>query len=208
LSVLEQEYVNDRRGPVVKELIKAWDSFDREVYASRVLSQTWQNSRDLRLERLPSLEGVQYFTNISRLTLYECPQVSDLSPLAKMLQLTYLFMSRFPQVSDLSPLANLPQLSELTLYQCPQVSDLSPLARLPQLQVLALYHCPGISDLSPLAELNSLKELKLEQNMYDQVFIPQGMKEKITRVSEVRDQYGQSYMVEQKYYETEKKKRS
>jgi len=47
------------------------------------------------------------------------------------------------QVSDLSPLANLTQLTSLTLRNCAQVSDLSALAGLNSLRELELF---GISN--------------------------------------------------------------
>ena len=183
LDVLEG-YTNDAHKLVVKELLRGWDSFDRETYARRVLSPAWRNNKELRLVRPTSLEGLQHLTNISYLILYECPQVKDLSPLASLTQLSHLFLSHCSQVSDLSPLANLIQLSELGLYDCPQVSDLSPLANLTRLLVIQLYHCSRLTDLSPLARLDSLKKLCLVHPVNLQLFIPQSMKEKVTIIVE------------------------
>jgi hypothetical protein len=183
LNVLEG-YANATHNMVVKELIRGWDSFDREAYAKRILSHTWRNEKELSLERLPSLEGIQYFTNIARLTLLGCPQVVDLSPLAHLPQLSRLFLSLCPRVHDLSPIGNLTQMTELGLYNCSLVSDLSPLASLSQLLVLELYHCPRVTDLSPLAELVNLKKIYLIHPINLPLFIPQSLEGKIEFVVE------------------------
>jgi AAA+ ATPase superfamily predicted ATPase len=154
-------YADDTRSIVVSELVRAWDFFDRQIYAEYILSLTFQNTTSLRLERLPSLIGIPIFTSLTSLTLSNCLHVSDLSPLANLSQLTSLTLSNCPQVSDLSPLANLSQLTSLTLSNCPQVSDLSPLANLSQLASLDLSSCEQVSDLTSLAGLSNLKMLDL-----------------------------------------------
>ena len=53
-------YASDERGIVVKELVKAWDAFDRGDYARRVLSPMLQMKPNTYLERLSSLDGSQY----------------------------------------------------------------------------------------------------------------------------------------------------
>jgi len=167
LEMLEK-YANDTRSTVTNELLRAWDSFDRETFARRVLSQTFRNRPGLYLEHLSSLHAIQYFTStkLTSLTLSNCSQVRDLTPLANLTQLTSLTLRDCAQVSDLSPLANLTQLTSLTLRDCAQVSDLSPLANLTQLTSLNLRNCAQVSDLSPLANLT---QLTLTLWGYDQV---------------------------------------
>jgi len=156
-----EEYANDSREAVVNELLKAWDSFDRETYARRVLSRTFRDTSRLRLERLPSVDGIQYFTNLTELDLAGCEQISDLSPLASLTQLKRLDLAGCKQISNLGPLASLTQLTELDLVDCEQVSDLGPLASLTQLIELDLTGCKQINDLSPLASLTQLAKLYL-----------------------------------------------
>ena len=84
--------------------------------------------------------------------------VSDVSPLANLTQLTWLYLNR-TAVSDVSPLAGLTQLTELELYRT-AVSDVSPLAGLTQLTELELGFT-AVSDVSPLANLTQLTSLLL-----------------------------------------------
>lgn len=73
------------------------------------------------------------------LNLWGCKQLSDLSPLAGLAQLTSLNLGSCEQLSDLSPLSRLTQLTRLSLDCCEQLSDLSPLSRLIQLTNLSLW---------------------------------------------------------------------
>src|SRR5262249_22252485 len=68
------------------------------------------------------------------------------------------------QLSDLSPLASLAQLTTLYLWNCPQLSDLSPLASLTQLTLLDLRNCKQVSGITPLAGLSHLTTLDLRGN--------------------------------------------
>jgi len=160
LDMLEG-YANDDREGVISELLRAWDAFDRETYARRILSQTLRNKTSLPLEHLPSLDGMQYFTNLTQLDLSGCAQVNDLTPLAGLTSLIKLDLSGCAQVSDLTPLAGLTSLTWLNLSGCAQVSDLTPLAGLTSLTWLNLGHCAQVRDLAPLAGLTSLTTLDL-----------------------------------------------
>ncbi|WP_125583085.1 MucBP domain-containing protein [Levilactobacillus cerevisiae] len=81
-----------------------------------------------------SLEGLQYATNLSRLTLMGLPQrgegpiyggITDISPLSGLTKLTYLDLS-FNSVSDISPIANLKNITFLQLHYN-KISDFSSL---------------------------------------------------------------------------------
>jgi NACHT domain/Leucine Rich repeats (2 copies)/Leucine Rich repeat len=153
-----KEYATDTRSTVVDELLKGWDSFDRESYAKNILLQTLQQEYRWLPDRLSSLEGFQYFTSLTTLNLSGCQQVSNLTPLAHLIHLTSLNLSGCQQVSDLSPLAHLIHLTSLNLFGCQQVNDLSPLAYLTN---LSLSWCKQLSDLTPLAHLTYLTSLDL-----------------------------------------------
>ena len=89
--------------------------------------------------------------------------ISDLTGLEHATKLGYLRLGG-NQISDLSPLAGLTNLSsELDLHDN-AISDLSPLAGQVNLEVLVL-HGNQVSDLSPLASLNSLRFLDLDRNL-------------------------------------------
>lgn len=88
----------------------------------------------LRGLNIESVDGLDYFPNVTRLTLDGCTGVTRLDSLAKMTGLQYLTISNM-SVSDLSPLAGLTDLIELAVGSCP-VTDISPLANLPKLENL------------------------------------------------------------------------
>lgn len=157
LEMLER-YANNASPTIVDELLNAWDSFERETYARQVLSHALQNSSDLSLENLPSLDGFQYFTNLTELHLSGCVEVSDLSPLKNLTQLTKLHLSDCSAVTDLSPLAALTELMELHLTGCAEVRDLSSLEGLTRLKVQNLSGCSHLSafDLLSLTQLERL----------------------------------------------------
>ena len=123
------------------------------------------------MEGLPSLEaqnrgikdltGLQFATNLRSLFLGEWwhgtgNQISDLSPIAGLINLQKLWISNNP-ISDLTPVSGLTNLTDLVLNKT-LVSDLSPVSGLTSLTRLS----PGgsyISDLSPIAGLINLEDL-------------------------------------------------
>ena len=116
---------------------------------------------DVRNRDIQDLTGLQFATNLSYLNLGSWGskgnnQVSDLSPLAGLINLQKLFLDR-NQVSDLSPLSGLTNLHELLIISNP-VPDISPLRGLKNLKRLWMDRT-FVSDLSPLRGLINLVEL-------------------------------------------------
>ena len=114
--------------------------------------------RDIR-----DLTGLQFATNLRWLNLTVNP-ISDLSPIAGLINLRYLHFGRSNsepndgvRVSDLSPIAGLINLEKLHV-DTTNVSDLSPIAGLIKLEWLH-FDVSNISDLSPLAGLINLKRM-------------------------------------------------
>ncbi len=95
---------------------------------------------------MKSLEGMQYLSNLSILTLIKNP-ISDLTPLANLTDIIYLSMA-FTNVTDLTPLSNLTNLDTLIVTHS-SVSDLTPLVNLTKLTYLDLGY-NEITDLRPL----------------------------------------------------------
>ena len=108
------------------------------------------------------MTGLQFATNLEWLNLGEGwkegkgNQISDLSPIAGLINLRHLGFDRNP-VSDLSPLAGLINLEGLA-FSFANVSDLLPLAGLINLESL-WFVGNNVSDLSPLAGLINLKKI-------------------------------------------------
>ena len=111
---------------------------------------------------ITDLRGIEFAINLTRLNLY-VNKISDLSPLARLTNLTDLTLSDNFGLSDLSPLAGLTNLTRLNIGATFDLSDLSPLAGLTNLESLSLY-INKISDLSPLAGLTNLRYLNLRSN--------------------------------------------
>lgn len=161
LDMLEEEYANDSREPVINELVRAWDSFDRKVYARRVLSHTFRNKSNLHMERPSSLDGLQYLSRLTVLHLNNCAHLSDLTPLASLPRLTVLYLSDCTQFMGVTPLGSLTTLARLSLPNCDRLSDVTALASLTRLTELNLSGCTQLSDVTPLAALTNLTELNL-----------------------------------------------
>ena len=113
------------------------------------------NSNDI--SDLTPLAGL---TNLTHLTLTRTG-VSDLAPLAGLTNLTRLFLGD-NSIVDLTPLAGLTNLTDLWLWRN-DLSDLRPLAGLTNLTRLELSSA-DVSDLPPLAGLTNLTELRLGDN--------------------------------------------
>ena len=127
---------------------------------------------DGRNAKISDLTGLELATNLMRLYLNEedveaeeryinSNSVSDLSPLAELINLTQLWLND-NSISDISPLTGLTNLTHLGLHNN-SISDISPLAGLTNLTELDLWN-NSISDISPLTELTNLTELDLWNN--------------------------------------------
>ena len=130
---------------------------------------------------IQDLTGLQFATNLQLLRIGNWEtgnQVSDISPLAGLINLRELWLSHNP-ISDISHLKGLKNLTRLHLHNTQtvdlssitglinlqrldishtNVSDISPIARLINLQRFD-FHGSSISDISPLASLINLKKI-------------------------------------------------
>ncbi|MCL1919011.1 MAG: leucine-rich repeat domain-containing protein [Peptococcaceae bacterium] len=97
-------------------------------------------------------------TNLEELWLTNNPNLSDITSLQEMTQLTILFL-RGTQVKDLTPLKSLNQLTVLYL-SCTPIEDITPLASLTNMTTLSLMDTK-ISDITPLQALSKLTILYL-----------------------------------------------
>ncbi|BDR52275.1 hypothetical protein KIM372_01820 [Bombiscardovia nodaiensis] len=115
----------------------------------------------LKSKNIVSVEGLQYFTKLKNLSL-DGNQITDLSPLTNMPELSILYASGNPIVS-LGTLSN-PNLTELALQDC-TLMNVSSIAwsNLTKLQQLNL-GSNQITDLSPLDPVHSLTGLSASGN--------------------------------------------
>ena len=116
---------------------------------------------DAEKREITSLIGLEYATNLT-FALLEGNPISDVSPLADLVQLRILNMAGC-QISDIRPLANLMCLESLHLHSN-QIEDLTPLANLTKLTDLWLVD-NHIADARPLEKLTLLEELRIHRNL-------------------------------------------
>ena len=111
---------------------------------------------DVGEKDIRDLTGLQFATNLS-FFIHGSSKVSDLSPISRLVNLTFLGGLR--GVEDLTPLARLLKLEQIWFSGHNSVSDLSPLAGLVNLELI--HGALSVSDLSPLAGLTKLRHLYL-----------------------------------------------
>ncbi len=108
---------------------------------------------------ISDLTGLEFATDLHQLNVGHNQNISDLSPIAGLLNLTGLSIND-NSISDLSPLSELTNLSYINISHN-QISDLS---RLESLKNLDTFHSWGnfLSDLSPLVKLTEMNLRKID----------------------------------------------
>ncbi|MGD9126732.1 MAG: leucine-rich repeat domain-containing protein, partial [Planctomycetia bacterium] len=144
-------------------------------------------------ENIYNIQGMEYATNLSLLTLYE-NHISDISPVSNLTNLTALSIWD-NNISDISPVSGLTNLSWLSL-SFNEVTDISSVVGLTNLTELYLNHnnisnisavsgltnltnlafsANNVSDISPLATLTNMVELGLYENNISDISALAGM---------------------------------
>ncbi|MFD5723203.1 NACHT domain-containing protein [Streptomyces sp. NPDC127036] len=172
-------YVGDEREDVIDELIRAWDYFDADAYADKVLSRlplagravSFTHSGQLHAaSRIPSLTrlrtsyplwGLNFLADFPPLRELWAPlrEGADLSVLRAHPGLEQLMLFGSGPVRGVSILAELAELRWLALPS-PEDADLNTLRLIPKLEVVSLSHVAE-QDLSLLTALTGVKDLHL-----------------------------------------------
>ena len=157
LDVLAR-YAADRR--VDFELSMAWDYFDPDEYAERVLAAMAPGG-SVYIEHSPTqLAALGKVSPLSELEVHLTGQV-DLSFLAAhAASLRDLALYYEEPGADLTALPELPELQSLAMG-LPGLADLGFLDPLPQLETVWLTHCQNIEDYTPLLRFTGLQTLVL-----------------------------------------------
>ena len=116
---------------------------------------------DVTESQITDLAGLEHATHLSELKIGHNPGLSDLTPIAKLIELNYLDAGRC-NIFDITPLGGLKNLTFLQLNDN-YINDLTPLTSLTQLTVLRV-EGNRITDLTPLTNLTQLTRLKAERN--------------------------------------------
>jgi hypothetical protein len=157
LDVLAR-YASDRR--VHSELSVAWEYFDPDEYAERVLAAMPPGGHVHILYSPAQLAALSKVSALSDLEVYRARPV-DLSFLAAhSASLHSLCLYYDEPGADLTALPELPKLQSLAVG-LPGLADLSFLDALPPLETVWLTHCEDIEDYSPLLRFTRLRALAL-----------------------------------------------
>ncbi|MBF9132534.1 NACHT domain-containing protein [Plantactinospora sp. S1510] len=167
------------------ELVDAWEWFDPEEYADRVLASlplgqtqvTIHGTAQLRalpsaptitsvrLDAAVGIEDLRAVGSAVELRELDCGQVATLRSLAGLSalpRLGRLNLSGNKLLADVSELGRATRIRELYLGDCVSVSSLDLVAALSDLRVLVLDGCLGIADLGPVGQLHRLQTLSVD----------------------------------------------
>ena len=115
---------------------------------------------NLENKNISDLSPLAKLNNLTELYL-DTNRITDLTPLVKLKNLTGLDVSK-NEITDLSPLSRLKNLTELYI-DTNRITDLAPLAKLKKLTILDVSN-NEITDLSPLSRLKELAKFQASEN--------------------------------------------
>ncbi|MFA6545396.1 MAG: NACHT domain-containing protein [Limisphaerales bacterium] len=119
-------YGDDNLQTVMTALAKAWNAFDRDAFAKRVLSRR----KHISFNRMNTLDGFEHCTHLERLFIWDAGGIHDLTPISKLQRLREIRLHNCWRLTDLKPLSSAAALETITVSGV-RLSDLSPLADLP-----------------------------------------------------------------------------
>ncbi len=156
------DYATDHRISVLREVVRAAERFETDLYSRWVGEQL--NATDLSpklVGRLIDL-GVKGIKRLSSLTILELRSATQatLAVLRELSKLRILYLSG--NFIDLSPIQHLSNLEELMVSSV-QLSDLSALQGLTKLKELHIW-ADSVRDITPLKSLSNLRTLSLSSN--------------------------------------------
>ncbi|MEV4042730.1 hypothetical protein RKD32_005249 [Streptomyces sp. SAI-195] len=191
LDVLEG-FTGDTREEVTNALDEAWNYFDAEVYAERVLSRLPLEKCRLTLTHSAQWRAVQGWQTVTDLTVvYPFPRLADLTGLRSLVDLRlysqrgacdpgelrslpalrYLALIGYTELRGLEGIGDLEQLRVLSLG-VQNVARLDGLRMGPQLSHLTLWDVNGSTDLTRLADWPQLRYVQL---MTSETCLPAGL---------------------------------
>ena len=163
---------NNAKNTEAEEILTVADEEEAQIPDYIIINGESYSTKETELELIfipitdADVEQIRHMVNLQSLTIMGTKEISNISPLAELINLTEFSLSR-TLISDISPLAGLTNLKVLNLgYN--QIADISPLAGLINLTKLSLWDSQ-INDISPLAGLTNLSELYLGNNPISEI---------------------------------------
>ena len=126
-----------------------------------------ENVKELDLShliQLTDLSPISYLQNLTKLNLSGCSKKiqENISPLNSLNNLIVLDLQENVYLKDISSLASLHNLKDLNLSSCTELIDISPLKNLQSLTKLNLSGCEKLENIKSLQNLKNLEILKLK----------------------------------------------
>lgn len=123
-------------------------------------AENLKNVYSLDLVYAPSLNGIEFFTNLSRISI-QLSCIKDISPLADLVKLREIYISDSP-VDTIPDLSRCKDLKNLTIVMC-DITDLTPVTTISSLKELNMGG-NKITSVAPIKDLDSLEILNIADN--------------------------------------------
>ncbi|WP_432510660.1 NACHT domain-containing protein [Kineococcus sp. SYSU DK001] len=157
LSALKN-YQTDKRLTVIRELIRGWEYFNRDDYASEVLANSSLESGILRLNDAESLASAHRLGQLRRLLFTAPRSLASLGGVSNASLVHELEIGPSSSLENLDGLNNFTSLKELDLERARDIREL-PSSLPPSLQNVSIRFCWRLSNLRSLGDAASLRQL-------------------------------------------------
>jgi hypothetical protein len=111
-------------------------------------------------------DSLKHLNDLEELILKNL-NISDISPIADLGNLTELVLNRIDKINDISSIAYLTNLTHLWLIELTQINDISFLSKLKNLKGLVINDCDNIENIHIILELENLESLRLDDISQD-----------------------------------------
>ena len=123
-------------------------------------AENLKNVYALDLVYAPSLNGIEFFTNLSRISI-QLSYIKDISPLADLVNLREIYISDSP-VDTIPDLSRCRDLKNLTIVQC-DITDITPVTAISLLKELNMGG-NKITSIAPIKDVDFLESLNIADN--------------------------------------------
>lgn len=158
-----------------------YDPIEVDIMSNRVLSEmkkmgmaftkdsNYSNIKKLKnLEEVficyETMECIDHFLGLNELasfSLYDCDNITDISPLINLPKLTDLEIGDCDSIEDYSVISRIDNLSSFKLEKTKKIKNLDDISSLENLKYLEISNCKNLEDTSGIANLENLKVLKI-----------------------------------------------
>ncbi|WDV45375.1 M56 family metallopeptidase [Clostridiaceae bacterium M8S5] len=138
-------------------------------------------------EKISSLEGIQYLTNLTKLELSALNKINDFTPLCKVVRLKELYLGRLEGLSEDADISYLNTLTNLNRFEIGKIEDITILENLTNLtKVYIILDKDNIKDINVLMDLPNLTDLTVDSH---DVWYPETntMKKAVEDISFIKD---------------------